>query len=175
MRCLPRSRGVRSVPGTGELHAGPDDLFQAGPAPRRSAAGTAGAVHAGSPEGLRPVPRPVSGQLGTKPAGIYVMSAMAAAGVRQSRRAVPSRAGSAGVILRGWELITRPGCHQRPGQCEHCRSHSRSWTRPARGRGGQPDPGRLQPGGVRRRVLVSRGRLGRAVRPYRTGRHCAGI
>jgi crotonobetainyl-CoA:carnitine CoA-transferase CaiB-like acyl-CoA transferase len=54
-------------------------------------------------------------------------------GVRQSRRAVPSRTGSAGVILRGWELITRPGCHQRPGQCEYCRSRSRSWTRPARG------------------------------------------
>ena len=59
---------------------------------------------------------------------------MAAAGVRQSRRAVPSRTGSAGVILRGWELITRPGCYQRPGQCGHCRPRSRSWTRPARGR-----------------------------------------
>jgi len=102
-------------------------------APRRSAAGTAGAVHAGPPEGLRLVPRPVSGQLGTKAAVIYVTSAMAATGVRQSRRAVPSRTGSAGVILRGWELITRPGCHQRPGQCGHCRSRSRSWTRPARG------------------------------------------
>jgi putative transposase len=33
-----------------------------------------------------------------------------------------------GVILRGWELITRPGCYQRPGQCGHCRSRSRSWT-----------------------------------------------
>ena len=32
-------------------------------------------------------------------------------------------------------------------------------------------PGRLQPGGVRRRVLVPCGRLGRAVRPYRTRRH----
>jgi hypothetical protein len=53
--------------------------------------------------------------------------------VCQSRRTVPSRAGSAGVILRGWELITRPGCRQRPGQCEHCRPRSRSWTRPARG------------------------------------------
>ncbi len=89
-----------------------------------------GAVHAGPPEEPRPVPRPVSGQRGTKPAGIYVTSAMAATGVRQSRRAVPSRAASAGVILRAWELITRPGCHQRPGQCEHCRSRSRSWTSP---------------------------------------------
>jgi hypothetical protein len=32
--------------------------------------------------------------------------------------------------------------------------------------GGQPDPGRWRPGGVRRRVLVPRGRLGRPVRPY---------
>ena len=81
--------------------------------------------------GPRPVPRPVSRQLGTIPIGIYVTSAMATTGVRQSRRAVPSRAGSAGVILRGWELITPPGCDQRPGQCEHCWSRSRSWTRPA--------------------------------------------
>jgi hypothetical protein len=42
-------------------------------------------------------------------------------------------------------------------------------------RDGRPDPGRLQPGGVRRRVLVPRGRLGRPARPYRTRRHCAGI
>jgi RNA polymerase sigma factor (sigma-70 family) len=100
---------------------------------RCAGAGTAGAVHPGPPEGLRLVPRPVSGQLDAKPIGIYVTSAMASTGVRQSRRAVPSRTGSAGVILRGWELITRPGCHQRPGQCEHCRSLSRSWTRLARG------------------------------------------
>lgn len=93
-------------------------------------------------------------------------SLMAATRVRQSRRVVPSRAGSAGVILRGWELISRPGCHRRPGQCGRCRSQSRSLTRTARGRRGQPDPGRLQPGGVRRRVLVPRGRLGRPVRPY---------
>ena len=30
---------------------------------------------------------------------------------------------------------------------------------------GQPGPGRLQPGGVRRGVLVPRGRLGRPARP----------
>jgi hypothetical protein len=42
-------------------------------------------------------------------------------------------------------------------------------------RGGQPDPGRLQPGGVRRRVLVPLGRLRRPVRPYQTRWHCAGI
>ncbi len=48
------------------------------------------------------------------------------------KASAPSRAGSAGVILRGWELIIRPGCHRRPGQCEHCRPRSRSWTRPVR-------------------------------------------
>ena len=51
--------------------------------------------------GAAACPRPVSGQLGTNATVICVTSAMAATGVRQSRRAVPSRAGSAGVILRG--------------------------------------------------------------------------
>lgn len=102
-----------------------------GPAPRRSAAGTAGPVHAARQRGLRLVPRPVSGQLGTKPIAIYVTSALAATSVRQSHRTVPSPAGAAGVILRGWKLITRPGRHRRPGQCEHCRSRSRSRTWPA--------------------------------------------
>ena len=37
-------------------------------------------------------------------------------GVRQSRRAVPSRTGSAGVILRGWELIIGPGCGEEDEQ-----------------------------------------------------------
>ena len=44
----------------------------------------------------------------------------------------PSPAGSPGVILRGWTLIIRPGCHRSPGQCEHCGSRSSSWTGPAR-------------------------------------------
>jgi hypothetical protein len=61
------------------------------------------------------------------------LSIMATTGVRQSRRAAPSRTGSPGVILRGWKLIIGPGCHESPGQCEHCRPRSRSWTRPARG------------------------------------------
>ena len=62
----------------------------------------------------------------------------AVTGVRRSRRAVPSRAGSAGVILRGWKLITPPGRHRSPGQCEHCRSRSRSRTRPVRKHGRDP-------------------------------------
>jgi len=66
------------------------------PVPRRSSAGQPG-LFMRAPEGPRPVPRPASGQLGTKPTAIYVTSAMAATGARQSRRAVPSRAGSAGV------------------------------------------------------------------------------
>ena len=65
----------------------------------------------------------------------------------------------AGIVIRlpGGVLTGRPG-RRRRGR-----------------RGGQPDPGRLQPGGVRRRVLVPLGRLGRPVRPYQTRRHCAGI
>ena len=95
--------GVRSVPGTGELPAGLDDVFQAraglagaSPVIRR----TAGAVHAGA-GGAAACPQASLRAVGTKPTAIYVTSAMAANGARQSRRAVPSRAGSAGVILRG--------------------------------------------------------------------------
>jgi hypothetical protein len=62
-----------------------------------------------------------------------VTSTMATIGARQSRHAAPSRTGSSGVILREWKLIIRPGCYQSPGQCEHCRSRSSSWIRPARG------------------------------------------
>lgn len=148
-------------------------MFQVGPgwpSPRRSSTGQPGRFIR-PPEGPRSVPRPVSGEVDTRPIAIDLLPStwrplMAATRVRQSRRVVPSRAGSAGVILRGWELIPRPGCHRRPGQCGRCRWQSRSLTRTARGRRGQPDPGRLQPGGVRRRVLVPRGRLGRPVRPY---------
>jgi hypothetical protein len=46
--------------------------------------------------GPGPVPRPGTGQLGTIPFAIYVTSTMASTGVGQSRRAVPSRAGSPG-------------------------------------------------------------------------------
>jgi hypothetical protein len=42
-------------------------------------------------------------------AAIYVTSALAATGMRRSRRAVPSRAGSARVILRVWKRDTDPG------------------------------------------------------------------
>jgi energy-coupling factor transporter ATP-binding protein EcfA2 len=46
---------------------------------------------------------------------------------------VPSRVGSAGVILRGWELITRAGCHQR--------NRSSIWPgRGRRDRHGDPHP-----------------------------------
>jgi hypothetical protein len=83
-------------------------------------------------------PRIVSASIPASPTGPHrpatvTTAASRSGGVHQSRRAVPSRAGSAGVILRGWELITRPGCHQGPGQRKHCRWRSRSWTRPARG------------------------------------------
>jgi len=42
-------------------------------------------------------------------AAIYVTSALAATGMRRSRRAVPSRAGSARVILRVWKRDTDLG------------------------------------------------------------------
>src|SRR5579863_6158358 len=42
---------------------------------------------------------------------------IALASIPASPVAGPSRARSAGVILRGWELITRPGCHRRPAGC----------------------------------------------------------
>ena len=117
---------ARSAPAWCRDHvSGPgaaDGSSRAGPSPRRSSAGQPGLFMPTRRRGLRPVRRPVSRQLGTRPIAIYVTSAMAATGVGQSRRAAPSRAGSAGVILRGWELITRPGCHQGPGQCERCRS-----------------------------------------------------
>src|SRR4029077_243501 len=54
--------------------------------------------------GLRLVPKLVSGQLGTKPIAIYATSLLAATDVRQSRWTVPSPAGSARVILRGWAV-----------------------------------------------------------------------
>jgi len=78
------------VPGTGELHAGLDDVLEARAglpsASLVAPVGTAGAVHAGPPEGAAACPGPDSGQLGTKPIAIYVTSAMAGTGVGQSRR-----------------------------------------------------------------------------------------
>jgi hypothetical protein len=44
---------------------------------------------------------------GRRPVSVCVTSAMATTGARQSRRAVPSRTASAGVILRGWKLTDR--------------------------------------------------------------------
>jgi hypothetical protein len=77
--------GVRSVPGTGEIHAVRKAFSRLGP------------------------------------------------GCPSASPAVPSPAGSARVILRGWKLITRPGRHRRQGRCKHCRSRSHSRARPAGG------------------------------------------
>ena len=58
-------------------------------------------------------------------AAIYVTSALAATGMRRSRRAVPSRAASARVILRVWKRDTDPGNRLSlpapPALCRHPR------------------------------------------------------
>ncbi len=60
------------------------------------------------------------------------------------------------------DVATRPRADRGPGRRQGDRR-------------GRPDPGRLRPGGARRRVLIPRGRPGRRVRRYRTRRPYPGI
>ena len=133
--CHRRGRRPVSAPGAGEVHAGLMPWSRLGPG--WPSASLVSCMHSrscscGLAGGAAACPRLVGEHSGAKAVAICVTPAMAGACAGQSRR-VPSRVGSAGVILRGWELITRAGCHRRPGQREHCRSRSRLWARPARG------------------------------------------
>jgi hypothetical protein len=85
-------------------------------------------------------PEPATGfRRGQRQRGAVIMSAGRAGPA--PRRTVASPAGSAGVILRGWKPITRPGRHRRPGSASTAgRAHAHGQGPRAEARYGPRQP-----------------------------------